>query len=315
MTKVLKVVLLWLVVAAVVWLLTLWHWQRQSVDVNLFDIVGNLLLLPTLIVAVWLLALWSLRRIKAHANEPAASPHAPKGLSSPQSVADADLRQAHAWVLDAALHTRAGADAPAAWQSLLDGQTRVDLDPHLQDLDGMPVFSARVPDLELLDGAESQEDNGDPPVAVARCQALLTGPFAQLLETWSALTEELAQTQGFATGQSSSPNGLASAEVDWSAKAHLSGVASPVGRAGTAEQKALSWHVQVLTPAAWSEAERSAVLVALQAQWQDTHGASSASCLAEPHWQVRPLVSPESWWTDLDATVTRWTRDGTVEAL
>ena len=50
---ILKILLLWFVVGAMVWLFTLWHWQQTARDVDLFDIVAYLLGLPTALVLGW----------------------------------------------------------------------------------------------------------------------------------------------------------------------------------------------------------------------------------------------------------------------
>src|SRR5690606_16676194 len=94
-------------------------------------------------------ALWSVQRLRT-----APAPSSPGATDD--AGGDADLsaeaqaqRQASAWVVAESVHLSVGRDADMAWSALQGGMARPDLDPHLQDLDGLPVFTARVADIDL----------------------------------------------------------------------------------------------------------------------------------------------------------------------
>ncbi|MGE5451250.1 MAG: hypothetical protein ACM3VZ_05320 [Acidobacteriota bacterium] len=309
MTRFLKILALWLVVGAMVWVFTLWHWQQHQRDVDLFDIGAYLLVLPTAIVAVWLGALWGVQKVRAQARAPlamAAASSASAGSGSANT--DESLRQAHAWVLDAALHSRAGLDPLSVWGELKSGSTRPDLDKQLQDLDGLPIFSARVPDLEGVNELDGNAQTEAPPaVAVSRALALLDGPCSQLADTWSALIEVLQNAQG----------AVSPAHAAWqpdSSPAYLSGVghrahADPADAGGS-----VNWSVRILMPASWSVADQDLVVCHVRSRLADLVAQAQAAGLPEPQWQVIPPATPETWWSEFDAQITRWTRDASSEA-
>ena len=76
MTKVWKVAGVWLLIAAVVWLFTVWRWQTTDVAVSDRDIVLQLLVLPVLLTASLVGAFWGLRHVRAAASSQPAAPAA-----------------------------------------------------------------------------------------------------------------------------------------------------------------------------------------------------------------------------------------------
>jgi hypothetical protein len=73
MTKVLKAGGVWLLIAAVVWLITIWRWQTTALDVSAQDIVLQLFVLPVLLAGALLAALWGVRQLREQAAGPASS--------------------------------------------------------------------------------------------------------------------------------------------------------------------------------------------------------------------------------------------------
>ena len=311
MTRFLKIFALWLIVGAMVWLFTLWHWQQAQRDVDLFDIVAYLFVLPTAIVLVWVLTLWGIKRVRAEAGAPVAAvalAHGPKANTGPVNSEEA-LRQAHAWVLDAALHSRAGLDPLTTWSELKAGSTRPDLDAQLQDLDGLPIFSARVQELDV--GGAFSDDAGDvvPAVAVSRALALLDGPCSQLADTWQAALEVLSE-QG-----SPSLGSQALSDADAASPSYLSGVGHRPAYSASNPTQAVQWSVRVLMPASWSVADQDRVVCQLRAQLAAVVEQAQAIGLAAPQWQVIPPATPEAWWGEFDQQLKRWTREARTEAM
>lgn len=311
MTRFLKILLLWFVVGAMVWLFTLWHWQQTARDVDLFDIVAYLLGLPTALVLGWVVMLWGLKKLRERAGRTPQTGALSGSADSPlAATSDADLRQAHTVVLGAAVHTRAGADALSTWTELLSGGTRPDLDSHLQDLDGLPVFSARVPELEVdsdSDAAESTE--AGPGMAARRAWALLQAPCDQLAETWLSVAEQV--------GSQPSADDVSASPFVWDdgGKAHLSGVAHKGSRGDRAEISPVQWSVRVLMPAAWPVADQDWLVVSLRGRLANLIEQLESQGIAAPQWLVIPPETPEHWWIEYDDHVRRWARGGQAEAM
>lgn len=312
MTRFLKILALWLIVGAMVWLFTLWHWQQAHRDVDLFDIVAYLFVLPTAIVLVWVLALWGIQRVRAKAGEPVGASAALAGGSKANAVlanSDEALRQAHAWVLDAAVHSRAGLDPMSTWSEVQAGSTRPDLDAHLQDLDGLPIFSARVQELAVDEAFNDDAGDVVPSVAVSRALALLDGPGSQLAETWQAVMEVLSEQS------STSQAAHLLSDADATLPSYLSGVGHrPASNVANLAQ-AVQWSVRVLMPASWSVADQDLVVCQLRARLAEVVEQAQAIGLSAPQWQVIPPATPEAWWGEFDQQLKQWTREARAEAM
>ncbi|MEN9451110.1 MAG: hypothetical protein RLZZ369_169 [Pseudomonadota bacterium] len=309
MTRVLKIVLLWLIVGAMVWLFTLWHWQQSGRDVDLFDIVSYLLVLPTVIAGGWLLALWVIKKIRAKAAQEIVLPAAQTSHAAPALSGDQALQRAHALVLDAAVHTCVGPDAMSSLAEVQSGAVRPGLDPSLQDYDGLPIFSARVADLDLDDADIGELPRADAPaMAVSRAMALLRGPVEQLAETWMSLLEQLSPTQAMAAGGT---------DHEWGsgAKTYLSGVGHRTPDDEKQRTDPIQWTVRILMPASWSVADQDLVVCAVRSRLAAVVDHATACGMAAPQWQVIPPATPEIWWSELDAHIKRWGREGRAEAL
>ncbi|MDX9844217.1 MAG: hypothetical protein RBT42_10700 [Aquabacterium sp.] len=319
MARILKALGLGLVIATIVWLVTLWQWHNAERDIGMADIVVQLVVLPVLLTLGLLAALWGVQRLRAPVEAPAAAPSTGEGALDAALSAEAQAqRDASAWVLAEAVHLPVGADADTAWSTLQAGGARPDLDAHLQDLDGLPVFTARVPEIELDDwlmthGELSHPDEGGLPPAVLRALALIDAPLHRVLDTLTSLRTELPEDEP----SSDSDEALALGDGSAFGKAHLSGVARPMALAQQASREAQRPRVavRVLWPAHWQEADREAATAWLQSQcgtlldWVATVNAHM------PAWQVAPLAQAESLWTEIDQLLLRWAREPRPELL
>lgn len=316
MTKVFKAAGVWLAISVVVWLFTIWRWQTTGHVASTQDIVSQLLLLPVLLAAVWLGAMWALAKLRAQAAQPAASAlgEAPAPLAPGSAGAAAAPPVPHAWVLAEALVLPAGPDAASAWTALTARTTRPGLDPVLQDLDGMPVFTGRVSELDMDDWMDAHAELSSDAHAgltdlARRSLALLEAPLNDMLTAVAALVPEgrLGTERGAAVPADGSP----------SMKAHLSGVATPISPAAAAAERARAPQltVRLVLPATWSAAERQGAIDWARSQcgalldWVDATGARGV------RWLTDPLPHPEALWDELDQTLVQWSRQAHPELL
>ena len=194
MTKVLKAGALWLAITIIVWLITIWHWQNNAHDASTGEIVGQLFVLPVALTAFLLLVLWGVKRLRAQAAAPVvpaakAAEGAPT-VASDHAVSDDAQRALSAWVLAEAVTLAAGNDAGAAWAGLQSHTVRPELDSELQDVDGLPIFTSRVADLEVPDRPDAQAELMQEPAlseTVLPGLGLLEAPLHQIVDAVSAL--------------------------------------------------------------------------------------------------------------------------------
>lgn len=315
MSKVWKIGGVWLAIATVVWLMSIWRWQSAGQDVGTGELVTHLLLLPTVLAAILLAGVWGIQRLRRRpvGSMPAAASGRPDAVS-PDGLADASVRRAHAWVLGEATSLTLGPDAETAWSTLCAGSVRPELDPTLRDLDGLPVFCARVPDLDLAawqDPLAPHSDDAEPTsVSVQRALALLQGPLQQMLDIISAQT---AASDG--AGRAGGPERTSAPELDM--KAHLSGVATPHADTASVLRSAQApvLTLRLLWPAEWREDERQQATDWARRQcgelldWAHRVGAQGLN------WVHDPLSDPEHWWGEVDQILSRWGRDLRPELL
>jgi len=81
MVNILKALFLLLLIAAMVWLSTLWRWQTTQADPSGEDVLVYLVLLPLALTAALLAALWLGKKIRK-TLEPPAQPPANKAAQS-----------------------------------------------------------------------------------------------------------------------------------------------------------------------------------------------------------------------------------------
>ncbi|TDP85747.1 hypothetical protein EV672_10296 [Aquabacterium commune] len=304
--------MLWLVIAATVWALTLWQWRRTPEAVSGQDIVLHLLVLPLVLTAVAWLAWRGVKRLRALADRPldavptSAVAHGlaaagERGAPAPAPAPFTEVpEQPVATVLAEALCLSAGHGAAEAWHALKEARVRPSLDPELSDADGLPVFSARVADLDLNDWLLAHGELGHAgstplPDPVLRTLALLEAPLHHLLDALAAWRPEPGERpwQGGAAARAHEPM----SSLPAGAPSHLSGVGRPDGLATrqARAERAPALQVRLCLPAAWTHDDRARAVAWVRSQcgalldWTDAHGAPA------PEWQTAwPSAQPMS---------------------
>jgi hypothetical protein len=332
MTKVLKAGAVWLAIAVVVWLVTIWRWQSTGHDASTSDIVGQLFLLPVALAAALLLALWGSQRIRAQAAQPVVAPVVARsggahGAAGPAQAAspgaasaaqhDDALRQASAWVLAEALTLSVGQDASSALTTLRQRTARPELDAQLQDFDGMPVFTARVPELELSDWldahAELPRGSGQElSEAVLRSLALIEAPLHEMLSVISTLVPEPGTD-----GRNLDVGAGSAGHSEPLRAAHLSGVAEQVPKAValSREARAPQLTIRLLLPAHWPSAERDMALNWVRARCGSLLDWAQLIQAKGLRWLTEPVEYPEAVWDEVDQHIVAWSRQARPELL
>ncbi|TAK93966.1 MAG: hypothetical protein EPO09_10895 [Aquabacterium sp.] len=316
MTKVLKAGALWLAITVVVWLFTIWHWQSSRHEASTAEIVGQLFALPVVLTAFFLLVLWAVQRLRAQASAPVVPVVGPKAgvpavtANPTQGVSDEAQRQLSAWVLAEAVTLPAGSDASAAWSGLQSQSVRPELDSELQDINGLPIFTSRVADLDVRDWLDAHAELAQGGIAlpdeVLRGLALLEAPLHQMLNAVS----ELVPADGGAfeqEAQAASGGGVSGSDM----KSHLSGVAVPVNKAAVQARAALAPQltVRLLLPSSWGEHERAAVVEWVRSQCGALLDWADATRAKGVRWLVEALERPEDLWDELDRQMVQWSRE------
>lgn len=158
MNRIFKGAALLFVIVCGVWLAVLWRWEATARNMTVTDIVVYLGLLPCVMFAVLLGLNWAWRGAAPRRAAAIASAAAAKtaAAADAQTAAAGDLKEAtqrHATVKLLGAHiVCAAAQTPAGLLSAAsEGKPRPDLDAELRNADGLPVMSARIPDLQLGD--------------------------------------------------------------------------------------------------------------------------------------------------------------------
>jgi len=141
---------LFVLVVCVVWLGMLWYWDQATHTPTTREAVLYLAVLPVLLFAGMLLLHGAWRAVMvppaAAASEPAGGAQA--APRAPTTREEAERRQSFA-VLSAHSCLAAGQSAPAIKSALKSGEVRPEPDPELRDSQGLPVFAARIKELDL----------------------------------------------------------------------------------------------------------------------------------------------------------------------
>ena len=303
MSKAVKAAGLGLVIFVTVWVVTLWQWYRSQQPVSSEEVATQLILLPVGLTVVALLAWWGARRLHNWSGrplEPVPKPslvNAGTGVPAGRDKAPEAAPLGLVSILAEALALPDGDDPELAWSALRSGQVRPRIDPDLQDADGMPVFSSRVPDLSTQDWLDAHAEVTDTslPQALLRAMALVEAPLHRLLSALPA--GELGDGEGDAVEASSFGSSRASAP----GPAFLSGV----GQSGAQEhaarrrERAPALDIQVWVPAEWPEDHRTLFVGWLRQQAGVALDWALASNAGEPRWSVEPLDTPEAGWDRL----------------
>lgn len=322
MTHFLKAAVVWLAIGAVVWLLTIWRWQTTGHEASNGDIVLHLLALPTLLSAALLLVLWGVKALREQAAKPVVVATSANLVASTEEVPAhaASTVVPHAWVIGEAALLPVGSDVGSAWSTLQGTPPRPGLDADLQDLDGMPVFTARVPDMHLPVGLAGGGElsppwwpgagNAPPSQGVQRALLLLQPVLQDALGLIATLVpaDSGSSIHARVSGQEPAPECM---------RAHLSGVAAPVSAADVAAAKARAPQltVRLCLPCSWPALERQAAVDWVRGQsgslldWVETTGARGV------RWVIEPLEQPEAVWDEVDRTLVQWSRQAQPELM
>ena len=154
MSSFFKGIALFVAITCAVWIAVLWRWEATSRDMNTPDIVVYLGLLPLTVFGLALLLRWAWRgaaaRQTAAAAAAAVAASANAGPAVPAAMSnDESRRHSTVQLLAAHLLCAAGATPSELLAAAKEGKPRPALDPELRDDDGLPVFTARLPDLDL----------------------------------------------------------------------------------------------------------------------------------------------------------------------
>ncbi len=194
-----------LAVVCLVWIAVLWRWRVAHRDMDAGDIVLYLAVLPAVVFVLALAARWAV--VGALARQDAGAVAARGGTAqhadgaeaaeSGATVAGAAGPRPSWYLLDAWVHTAAGADADGLLAAAASGSPRPGPDAALHDDEGLPVMTARIAHLAVraleADLQESQDstDAGypePPPERALRALSSLAvpvGEFAFSLAAWA----------------------------------------------------------------------------------------------------------------------------------
>lgn len=306
MSKAVKAAGLGLVIFVTVWVVTLWQWYRSQTPVSSEEVATQLVLLPVALTVVALLAWWSagrLRRWSARPVEATATSISSSAVSAPQDAGASVVVNAmgprratlgQASILAEALVLPGADDPELAWSAMQSAQVRPGLDPQLQDADGLPVFTSRVPDLSTQDWLDAHAEVTDPslPESLLRAMALIEAPLHKLL---SALPHEDAVGSPATTLVAPAMGG------DAPGPAFLSGVGQAGAREVAARRRELAPSLDILVwvPTDWPEAHRTVYLDWLRLQAGAALDWARDAGSGEPRWSLEALDKPEIGWAQL----------------
>lgn len=314
MSKAVKAAGLGLVIFATVWVVTLWQWYSTQRSVTGQQVAMQLVVLPAALTAIALVAWLGATRLRSFAArpiEPPPPPSAPvqEGLAN-SAAAPRGPSGALATVVSEAVALSAGHDAITAWNGLRTGQVRPSLDSAVQDTEGLPVFTARLSDLDTADwlDAHAELSDGDLPAlpeSVVRSLALLEGPLHELLDALQGLQPPAEQrVAGPATVATASSASVSTASVS---AAHLSGVGVTLSESdrSRAEQRVPVLSVHLCLPPTWSEPDRQRALGWVRQRCGAMVDWMQAWVAREPQWQLESPATPELLWEGLTQSLRR----------
>lgn len=155
MSSLFKGAALFIAITCGVWIAVLWRWEATSRDMNTPDIVVYLGLLPLTVFALALLLRWAWRgAAERQAAAAAAAAFAAAGTAASTGTAgSADEARRHTSLQLLAAHVAcaAGSSPGEVLAAAKEGKPRPALDAELRDQNGLPVFTARLPDLDVSD--------------------------------------------------------------------------------------------------------------------------------------------------------------------
>lgn len=316
MSRVWKLGMLALVITTMVWLTTLWRWQSAAIDVGQKDIVLHLLVLPLAL----LLALWLALRLGAQVRRQLLAPamvtpaQVPARTTGLEQSAQPSTQAASPWdvvLLGSELCLMPGVCATEVAQQVRERKVWPCLDAVLNDHQGLPVFTARVPDLDPgeddLKGQEPMEQRDD---AEHRKRAL------QLMaRVWQPLAERIVATSGQAAWRAFAPHGepLDADDERRGGKVHPERLATPAHLAGVAREgrhRREAARPRMTVAVAWPEdmpqAWQTQCLSQVQRTWSAVLDEAQASTPWQMAWVVWAEPSPLALWARIDQALRAW---------
>lgn len=143
-----KLFALLLVITTLVWLTTLWRWQSAAIDPAMNDVVLHLAIVPLVLTASLALVLVGMASLKRYALAPVSSPSVVRPGPQADPGPFTTTRSAEARILASAARMRAGDTWKHMHAAIEAGDLKPTLDAELKDDAGLPVFTARVDDLD-----------------------------------------------------------------------------------------------------------------------------------------------------------------------
>lgn len=303
MSKAVKAAWLAFVTFVTVWAVTLWQWHRSQRSVAGEEAATQFFFLPAVITMIALLV-WagaSLLRASLRSKGEAGSAGSAQGprVAEPEGSAQQQAAPAGlACILAEAVSLPHGHDPEQAWSALRESRVRPSLDPFLQDANGLPVFTSRLPELSSAEWLDAHADLSGVALteSVVRAMALIETPWHQLL----AALPDLGNMPGLG----------GPVEVAYGAPSptFLSGVGHSNEQADLARRRELSptLDIQIWMPSAWLPTHREAFVNWLKLQAGDALAWTQAAGSGEPIWSVQVLDAPEQGWDALVSRLRQW---------
>ncbi len=216
MAKVVKFLLLVVVVAAMVWLATLWQWHVHDKQPNAAELVVYLVAVPIVLTLGLVIGVWQVKKLRAFASVPLVVPQPARSAQTPPTPS---ALPSWSLVLAAEGASRLGAEWDVGQQATASGEHRPELHAQLVDNQGFAAFVAQVPTVsvdETRDAWEAFLGNGaaqthqasawsHPPDDWYRAMTLLSPLVANRLTAlrsqWVVLSANLGQVGGARSAQ------------------------------------------------------------------------------------------------------------------
>ena len=288
-----------LLVVALVWLVSAWRWQSSGRDVGGTELLLQLVVLPLVLTGVLLV---SLRVARAMRMAPDISAAGAPASSLPSGALQADHlqpdaeRTCSAVVASVAVELPVPGEAAQAVSTMLEGVLRPGPDAELSDFDGLPIFCARINELDV-ETSLPPSLRDEAPVHVQRSWALLDKVLTHEL---MALSDALVPLADADMAEASLPSSMPTM------KAHLSGVAHPA--AVQATQAIRRPHVLLLcaVPAQWNTTWQDALHAWLKMRTRDLLPEVGEMDLQI---QLLPAEAAHELWSAVDGLLLQWVRE------
>jgi len=292
MSRAWKLGLLALVITSMVWLTTLWRWQITARDVGQQDIVLHLLVLPlALLLTLWL-AIRLGGQVRRQLQDPAVTPAAKDRALELAAQAASAVDRAQSWdvlLLGSEVCLMPGDQAADVAQQVRDRQVWPGLDTNLTDFNGLPVFTARVPEL-------------DHEVTHEACPEHRMRAWRLMARVWQPLAERILEAR-WQTARAD--GGQSVATVDRVATpAHLAGIGRDNRHLRELDCPRMT--VAVALPEHTAKAWQSQCLAQVQCTWEGLLEAEVATAPWQMDWMVWAEPCAQALWARIDQTLRDW---------